>query len=168
MKRLTTPLLALLLVCQIFTLSAFAENENPGVVTGTIIDKNTNKPVPFASVAVVKNETGEILTGVISDEEGNFKLNDLPYNAYELQISYLGFKKRNVKIKVDKEHNPVQVGEIALESDAQKLEEVTITEERLKAGKQEVDRTVYTVNEVVKTHGERRNRCVETYSGCSS
>jgi outer membrane receptor protein involved in Fe transport len=149
MKSLTKPLLALLLVCQIITLNTFAKNDDPGIVTGTIIEKNTNKPVPYASIAVIQNATGEILTGVISDDEGKFKLNGLPYNAYELQITYLGYKKKNVQVKIDKDHNPVQVGSIALEADAQQLNEVTVTEERLK-GKQEVDRTVYTVNEEVK------------------
>ena len=54
---------------------------------GRVVDKETNEPVPFAEIYFP-----ELHTGVYSDENGAFVLNDLPVTKLEIHISYLGYQ----------------------------------------------------------------------------
>lgn len=77
MKSLIKPFTAMLLVCLYFTVNA-EKNETPAIITGTIIEKSSNQPVPYANVALVHKDTGQIVTGIMTNENGNFTLNGLP------------------------------------------------------------------------------------------
>jgi hypothetical protein len=148
MKPKVTLLLVVLFVCT-FLPSFAAEELKPGVVKGEIIEQQTQQPIAFASIALIQPDTREIIAGVISDGEGKFSLKKVPYGEYQLVISFLGYKKKEVTVAVGKKSNPLEMGAIELEASAEQLDEVTVEEERLK-GKQEVDRTVYTINERIQ------------------
>lgn len=132
----------------VLSLSGFA-HENPGAIVGTVVEQETNSPVAFANVALIDAETKSIVTGIISDENGNFKISGIPLREYQLEVSFLGYTKKVLKIALDEQHNTLNIGRLALENKAEFLDEVTVTEERLK-GTQEIDRTVYTINDKVQ------------------
>ena len=149
MKPKVNLLLVVLFACTFFTAQAAEEELKLGAITGEIIEQKTQHPIPFASIALIQPETKEIVAGVISDTLGKFSLNKVPYGSYQLVVSYLGYKKKKVQVQIEKKHNPLVVGTIMLEPGTQELAEVTVEEERLK-GKQEVDKTVYTINERIQ------------------
>jgi hypothetical protein len=149
MKPKVTLLLVIVFVCNFLSAYAAEEELKPGVVTGEIVGQQTQQPIAFASIALIQPETKEIVAGVISDNEGKFSLNQIPYGDYHLVVSFLGYKKKEVAVAIHKKANPFKVGTIVLEPHAEQLGEVTVEEERLK-GKQEVDRTVYTINDKIQ------------------
>jgi len=77
-----------------FFLSIFAKGQYT-TVTGKVIDKNTQQPLPFATIQVEK--TG---IGTITNNNGRFslKISNRYYNN-KIYISYLGYKtqERNIK-----------------------------------------------------------------------
>ncbi len=90
-----------------------------GTIRGTVTDKQTGEPLTGATVQVVGTTQG-----VIADLDGNFTI-EVANGTYTLQIRYVGYKDVELaSIKVGSE--PVVLN-IAMESDAQALGEVSVT-----------------------------------------
>lgn len=133
MKIITTLLIAF--VCSISFGQTF---------TGKIVHKQ-NQPIPFANVVAKSATDNSLITGVISDENGEFSIKLKKENMY-LEISFVGFTTQKI--------NPTQsnIGTIVLEEDGQQLEEVGITA-RKKLIQQKVDRLVFNVENTVAGTG---------------
>ena len=69
----------LLLVATVKTQAASSDSssEKSGTISGTVIDATLNQPLPYVNV-IVKNEAGETITGGISNDDGTFKIGDIP------------------------------------------------------------------------------------------
>ena len=46
-------------------------------ISGTVIDKNLQEPIPYVSV-VIKDLNNDIITGGITDDNGEFIIEDIP------------------------------------------------------------------------------------------
>jgi hypothetical protein len=108
MKRIYTTFVLFLL-----SLAIMAQ----GVVTGTILDE-TDEPLVGASI-FIKGTT----KGTITDLDGKFSIEHSVEKAFTLEISYLGYSKRSIKIT----NASTDLGVIVLEFDSQSLAEVTVT-----------------------------------------
>ncbi|WP_069658723.1 TonB-dependent receptor [Arcticibacter eurypsychrophilus] len=75
-----------------FINSLFAQTGNPGIINGKITDGSTNKPVEFASIAVVDTVTGKTTKTAQSTLNGTFSFKNLPVGSYTLKISYIGYQ----------------------------------------------------------------------------
>lgn len=91
-------------------------------VSGKIVDSKTKESLVGVPV-LVKELTGK---GIATDEEGDYFLN-LPKGEYSLQVKYIGYKDKNIKISVT---NKSLVQDIMLEASSINLGEVTISTER--------------------------------------
>ena len=112
--------------------------------TGKVIDKQ-NQPISFANI-VAKNKTNNsIITGVISDENGEFSIKTKKENIF-LEISFVGFTTKKLF--------PTQsnIGTIILKEEGEQLQEVVITA-RKKLIQQKVDRLVFNVENTVAGTG---------------
>ena len=65
-------------------------------VTGTIIDGSTNQPVPYASIAVYRAKDSTLVTGVMSNDDGSFTIQGLPYGKFYVMVTSVGYKKQKV------------------------------------------------------------------------
>ncbi len=142
-------LIAIMFALAIFCSANIYANEKPGKIHGSIVEQHSNQPIPYANVALIDLKTHNIVTGGISSEQGTFVLENVDFARYELQVSYLGYQKCTLAVEVSPENSSCDIGQIKLEPSAEKLNEILVEEERLK-GKQEIDRTVYTVNEKIQ------------------
>ncbi len=157
MKTLAITLSLLFTFC-IISAGAFpveTENEtetesDKGVITGQIIDQKTSEPISYASVALINESDMTVVTGVITDEEGKFILNDVPDGKYTIKISFIGYKTTEIKeVIINRKSRKINLETTGLSEEAKKLEEVVITEERLK-GEEKIDRTVFTLNDDIR------------------
>lgn len=80
MKNITA---LLFLFCTIFTYS------QTGIIKGEVLDKQSE--VPLSGVTIELLNTTEI-TGVITDLDGRFRLENVPLGRHAIRISYLGFE----------------------------------------------------------------------------
>ncbi|RKR15013.1 outer membrane receptor protein involved in Fe transport [Maribacter vaceletii] len=102
-----------------FALAAFlmtAVAFSQGTVTGTIIDGDSNSPLPGASI-VVKGTTN----GTSADFDGNFTINVSDASG-SLVISYIGFISKTVTYTSEG-----SLGSIILQPNAEELEGVVVT-----------------------------------------
>lgn len=118
MKKLTITL-AFLFIAKILL---FSQDNYTQTIRGKILDQNAQ--IPLIGATVVLYETSPPI-GTITDEYGNFKIEDVPVGRCALNVSYVGYKPKalyNLLLKSGKE----LVLNIELEENIEELEEVVI------------------------------------------
>jgi len=150
-------LILLCLLCIVFIANTVqasdptSDDDREGTITGKVIDLNLNSPLPYVNV-VVKNEGGEIITGGITDEQGEFKIGSIPEGKLFVNIQYIGFKTITKEINIGKGNYRVDFGSIGLEEEATGLDEVTVVGE-VSTIQQKVDRKVITIGKDLAASG---------------
>jgi hypothetical protein len=77
----------------------FAAGQQAGNIAGIIKD-NQNNVIPGANIILIP---GSYVT--TSDEEGRFRLNNIPAGEYTLQVSFIGYKSFTAQISIDANEN---------------------------------------------------------------
>lgn len=97
---------------------------------GTVKDGQAKTVLPY--VNVVLNRAGDSLfvTGTITDEQGHFKLADVPTGNYFMSFSYLGYQTRAVPVLAGKLNAYLDMGIIELTENSKNLSGVTVTDTR--------------------------------------
>jgi len=70
------------------------EKQHPlpeGSVGGKIRDGRTNEPVSFATITLLKGADSSLVNGALSDENGNFLIEQIPPGNYKIKIKYMGY-----------------------------------------------------------------------------
>lgn len=89
-RTMTLTLLLMLLSIS----SLFAQG---GTLKGVVADKGTGENIPFSTVAVIKTEEQDAFTGGVSDENGSFLIEEVPFGTYKLMISFIGYKTGEIQ-----------------------------------------------------------------------
>jgi hypothetical protein len=63
-----------------------------GVIKGKIIDKQSEKPIPGATIQLIGFDNIQD----VSDEQGNFKILDIPTGRQNISISFMGYENTSV------------------------------------------------------------------------
>ena len=92
------------------------------VISGTVIDNDSKKSLPYATVSAFDTE-GVLVNGGITDENGVFKLKLAP-DSYTLKFEYIGFESLTTELKVYNNNN--NIGAIQLVSSVESLEGVDL------------------------------------------
>jgi outer membrane receptor protein involved in Fe transport len=143
MKSLLLPLTVLLLSLG----KLYAQQDI--VISGKLIDGDKN-PVLFANVALFNSADSTLAGGLASDENGLFRIPAKPGNYY-LRISYLTMGEKivpNVKVV----SGNLDLGVIALKSDAQVLEELVVRGEKSQMELQ-LDKRVFNIGKDLSNIG---------------
>ncbi|HEY4787355.1 MAG TPA: outer membrane beta-barrel protein [Bacteroidales bacterium] len=65
-------------------------------VNGKIVDESTGQPVQYASVALYRAKDSTLITGSMSNADGSFDVEQMPYGRYYAVVTFLGYKKQKV------------------------------------------------------------------------
>jgi outer membrane receptor protein involved in Fe transport len=144
----------LLLLVLFVSMTSFATDPEPerlGKITGTVIDKNLQEPLPYVTV-VVKSISGEIITGGVTDDDGQFTIEDIPEGKSRVSIQYIGYKTFDTEIEITRSNRNLDMGSVQLEEDVASLDEVTVVAERTTI-QQKLDRKVITIGKDLSTSG---------------
>ena len=119
-----------------------------GSISGFVQDENGNA-FEFATVALYQADS--LITGTITNEQGNYLITDLPYGTYKLEATYLGYKTWTLD-SVDLNSKTLALAPIALTSSAEQLNEVIITESQ-EFMKRRLDKKVVQVDRNLSASG---------------
>ncbi|MFO7668285.1 MAG: carboxypeptidase-like regulatory domain-containing protein, partial [Bacteroidales bacterium] len=92
MNRIRSILIIMFLFL-VTSVSTFAQRS--GVITGLIIDGSANEPLAFANIYVKGTSIG-----TVTDEEGNFRLDNVPSGEQTIVISFIGFADQEIALDV--------------------------------------------------------------------
>lgn len=102
------------------SISSLAANK----ITGKVIDESSNQSVEYANVRLMTPDS-TFVTGVATDDGGNFLLKEVKDGDYLLCVSCIGYSESYLSIRNLREN--LQLGELSLSPDNVRLEGVTIT-----------------------------------------
>ncbi len=111
------------IIAAITLLSAPLKAQDNGIL-GTITDES-NLPLEFASIALLKPIDSFMISFAVSNEKGKFKINDAPNGDFVLQIYLTGFYPFYKNISLTNQN--IDLKTVVLKTNIQQLNEVTIT-----------------------------------------
>ncbi len=120
LAQLATSVLWLALIC-ISVVPVYSQ----GTITGVVVENGT--PLEFANVFITPfDDSLKITNGAVSDSLGRFRLENIPWQKYHLNIKMVGFITRQVEVAIDPQHQKIDLGMLALNSDATLLNAVEV------------------------------------------
>lgn len=144
-------ILALSILVSLLSYKSMAQGAGPRevTITGKVLDKLSNEPLEYATIAFFSKQENKIVTGGITDPNGNFSI-PVPAGTYDISIEFISFKKitlanRNLTTSQN-------IGTFSLEEDAQSLGEVEVIAERTTV-EMKLDKRVYNVGQDLTVRG---------------
>jgi len=124
-----------------------------GSITGVVVDKETKENIPFANIVCILGDNAIFLDGTVSNDDGIFKLDNLPLGNYHVLISFIGYETDTIKnIQIDKQNQLVNIGEVGLSTLAVALDEVVI-QAMAATAITHIDRVTYKTGDFQTTKG---------------
>lgn len=148
----------LFLFAVLFAMSSFAQKPGgmstvKGSITGVVMDKNVNKPVEYASIALVSLRDKSIKSGSVSNSDGRFEITEVDFGAYSAVVNFVGYQKDTIKgIRINPKSVNVKLDTIWLSQAMNQLNAVDIIAERTFV-EYKIDRKVVNVGKDLNSSG---------------
>lgn len=138
-------------------LTVQAQNGNrskaKGTISGIIIDSINGKPVEYATITLFHQGTKRIVSGAITDQQGQFTITGLNLGSYRMLVESIGYQSHSINnLKVDDQTSEVDLKEITLAVKTETLQNVIISSpNRLVENK--IDRLVFNAEKDLTSQG---------------
>jgi len=120
MKKIITMLMLFCLMISFVTVKSQTNN----TITGTIIENVTNKPLPYASVALLTEKDSTFVSGAISIIDGGFTLKNVSEGTFKIKITFVGYNTLRKSITILK--STTNIGQFILSVENNLIKEVVI------------------------------------------
>ena len=120
-------------------------------ISGVVIDSLTQKPVEFATVAIL-DLSNKPINGTVCDGDGKFLIPKIAKGNYFLVISFVGYTNKRVPVRVLDKGAEVNAGTIILSPSVKMLHEVVVEGQKTLV-EEKVDRTIYNAEQDATTKG---------------
>ena len=94
-------------------------------ISGTVVDGDDQSPVMQATVQILSLKDSTMITGNVTDLDGNFSLSARP-GKYLLKVSFVGYSPTFKSVVLTRNVPQLRLGKIELHSDAIMLDEAVI------------------------------------------
>lgn len=124
-----------------------------GTIKGRITDSGTKQNMEYANVAAYKTTDSTLVTGGITNGNGEFEIGPFNTGSYYLDANFIGFNKIRIKnITINPERNVVDLGTIELHPSNQEIGTVEVVAERSRV-EYKVDKKVINVGQDINAAG---------------
>ncbi|RZN82176.1 MAG: TonB-dependent receptor [Winogradskyella sp.] len=146
----------LMVIVMLFSFVTIAQpNSNSdiknGSISGRVMDATLKQPLAYVNV-IIKDKDQKVITGGITDADGNFFIDKIPEGTVLVDITYIGYKTVTQTVTLEKGNYKVNLGDVSLSEDAESLDEVTVVAE-VSTIQQKIDRKVINVGKDLTTAG---------------
>lgn len=114
-------------------------------IKGKVLEKGNNTPLAFATITVL-NPDNKVVKGGTSGDNGEFSFTSLAPGKYKVQISFIGYKNRELPLEAT--GKDVDMGNIEIEPDAEQLAAAVVTA-KVPLIEQKLDKVIMNVSESV-------------------
>ncbi|MEP1085979.1 TonB-dependent receptor [Algoriphagus sp.] len=151
-----TPLVAFFVV-MFYSLDIFSQEVK---IRGKVIDGKRESGLEFANVALLTPSDSSLVTGGMSDLDGNFEFSTAA-GEYILRVGFIGYLEFYEKITLGESKNSVNLGTITLVEDAQNLDEVVV-EGVTSMFESDIDKRTYNVENSIVAEGQTASQLLST------
>ena len=97
-------------------------------VSGIVIEKGSNEPIPSATVRILSLPDSALVTGAATDTKGVFNIKGVKKGRYALKVTFIGYSDHNLPLDLTaKREKDVNMGYITLSDDAHMLKEAVVS-----------------------------------------
>jgi len=108
-----------------------AQKPTTGTITGTIVDKESNVPIEFATVMLQSATDSAQIRGTTTDVKGRFSFDKVNYGKYKISYSFIGFEKQKTDvITLNEKNRNLNAGILGLSVSSQEIKDVEVTGKR--------------------------------------
>ena len=137
-------------------------HEPVGVIRGGVIDSMLDEAKAYANISVVKEDSDDIIAGGMSDENGLFLIDKIPFGKYFIVVEYIGYEDMIIDGIVIKPPNKIQIelGSIRINPKTIMLDGVSVVD-RLAPIIEDIEKTTYPVAETARAEGGSADEVLE-------
>jgi len=157
MKKKLFLILMALAISMFLAIRSYAEDNvsdpKAGSISGRVIDESTNQPMEYVNISVFNSADSVLITGTISNPDGQFKIEKIAAGDYYLRITFMGFSDlftEKIAVNTKSQHN--NLGEIKLKVSAAEIGEVSVVAGRARVEYQ-IDKRVINVSQDIVAKG---------------
>ena len=121
-------------------------------IYGKVTDSKTKKGFDYVTVSVLAADRDSLITGMLSESNGDFDFDNLPFGTYRVKASYEGYSPAIKKVTLSASAPEQDLGNISMQEVAHKMGEVTVTAEKA-ASNLAVDKKVFNVDKDISSRG---------------
>ena len=130
-----------------------------GEIFGNILDSLTEKGVGYATIIALKQPDDKMMGGVVTEDNGNFSISDLPFGNYKLKISFVGYNTLFITdVKLNPDQTTVQLKNLVLAPTTLQTVEVIGDKPLITY---EIDKKVINVEDQINTDGQSVTEILE-------
>ena len=147
--------LSLSILFLLITTLLFAQREKSGdnvgskvTVTGKVVEKDTNHPLEYATIAFIDID-GKIIEGGITDAKGNYNIK-VPTGVYTIRFEFISYK--TVSLPNQQIFKNTGLPTITLSLDTERLDEIVVRAETTEV-QLRLDKKIYNIGKDLTTSG---------------
>ncbi len=123
------------------------------VIMGKVVDSTTFKPLEYATISLLKKNNPVPVKGSISDNKGNFIINDPPPGNYTLVIGFVNYSTVTYSDVVIKQSTVKDFKTIYLKKKSGLLSSINITAAQPKVIENKIDKIVFNADQDITSQG---------------
>jgi outer membrane receptor protein involved in Fe transport len=129
------------------------DRSGTGKISGTVIDSASDNALGSATVIITKSNDSVIVSGALTDDDGSFLLEKVPFGMYTVKFNFIGYQPTIVENLILSAKNPaVDLGTVKLIAGTVIVDgiEVTADREDFQMG---IDKKVFNVEKSITSIG---------------
>ncbi|CAL1519571.1 TonB-dependent receptor domain-containing protein [Chitinophaga sp. MM2321] len=123
-----------------------------GRLYGKLVEASTGKPIPYASVALLRQRDSSVVTGMLTKTNGDFNLENLPFGPFIVRINFMGYTGLQKKVTITPQTIEQDLGNIKMKPNIKTLEGVEVTAQK-SAFTMGIDKKVFNVDRSLTSVG---------------
>lgn len=131
---------------------SFGAAPKAGQVIGKVLDRQTNKGIGYATVGVLNAKDSSVVTGVLSEENGDFTIGQLPAGNFILRINFIGYNSVYHPFSLTPGNMTRDLGNFRLAPSTATLKTVNVTASK-PAYSMSIDKKVFDVSKSLTSVG---------------
>lgn len=122
-------------------------NFQGGTISGRVFDSSSKVPIEYANIILLSQRDSSLITGTVTDTQGNFKLEKIRPGEFYLDVRFIGYMDKRTEVAINRGSINIQLGDIFIDPSAVNLDNVIIEGERSQLSYQ-IDKKVIDVSQM--------------------
>lgn len=108
-----------------------ASENSKGSIQGKVSDRITKEPLEYVNVALYRSTDSSLFSGGITNQAGEFNLQNIKEDEYYLKFSFIGYRDKIISpISISSKNNSIKLDSVFLVTSDFSLEDFTVVGEK--------------------------------------